>query len=136
MQGRAQGRIVVEGRCQSSSEPVPNTCMQPYTQRSSASTVHSGVTNFQAQETMPWEASLQRSWIMQAVLVQLRSTTAWLICVQTLPIISALALFGTIAIVSCIIISLGPIAHVEQNSKTYSAVAPPRYIWCCPMSEL
>ena len=129
MQGRAQGRIVVEGRCQSSSEPVPNTCMQPYTQRSSASAMHSGVTNFQAQETVPWEPSLQHSWIMQAVLVQLRSTTAWLICVQTLPIISALALFGTIAIVSCIIISLGPIAHVEQNSKTYSAVAPPRYIW-------
>lgn len=46
---------------------------------------------------------------------------------QTLPIISALALFGTIAIVCCIIISLGPIAHVEQNSKTYSAIKPPRY---------
>ncbi len=46
---------------------------------------------------------------------------------QTMPIISALALFGTIAIVSCIIISLGPIAHVEQNSKTYSAIPPPRY---------
>ena len=45
---------------------------------------------------------------------------------QTIPIISALALFGTIAIVCCIIISLGPIAHVEQNSKTYSAIAPPR----------
>ena len=49
-------------------------------------------------------------------------------CMQTLPIISALALFGTIAIVSSVIISLGPIAHVEQNSKTYSAVPPPRYL--------
>ena len=46
---------------------------------------------------------------------------------QTLPMIGALALFGTIAIVCCVIISLGPIAHVEQNSKTYSAIKPPRY---------
>ena len=57
--------------------------------------------------------------------------SAWLLTrvfphMQTIPVISALALFGTIAIVCCIIISLGPIAHVEQNSKTYSAIAPPR----------
>ena len=57
-------------------------------------------------------------------------------CSQTMPIISALALFGTIAIVSCIIISLGPIAHVEQNSKTYSAIPPPRYRLSAHVSEL
>lgn len=74
--------------------------------------------------------------LMKHSLLVTRSTTVWLMCMQTLPIISALALFGTIAIVSCIIISLGPIAHVEQNSKTYSAVAPPRYLWFCDASEL
>ena len=53
-----------------------------------------------------------------------------------MPIISALALFGTIAIVCCIIISLGPIAHVEQNSKTYSAIKPPRCLCLFSMHTL
>ncbi len=46
--------------------------------------------------------------------------------VQFMPVISVLAMFGVIAIVCCIIVTLGPIAHVEQNSQTYSAVKPPR----------
>ena len=45
---------------------------------------------------------------------------------QVMPIISMLALFGVIALVACCCITLGPVAHVEANSLTYSAVRPPR----------
>ncbi len=48
------------------------------------------------------------------------------VLMQFMPLISVLAMFGVIAIVCCIIVALGPIAHVERNSKTYSAVKPPR----------
>ena len=42
----------------------------------------------------------------------------------TAPLISVLALFSVIALVSCVFITLGPIAHVETNSRCYSAMPP------------
>ena len=42
----------------------------------------------------------------------------------TAPLISVLALFSVIALVSCVVIMLGPIAHVTTNSRCYSAVPP------------
>ena len=42
----------------------------------------------------------------------------------TAPLISVLALFSVIALVSCVVIMLGPIAHVKANSRCYSAVPP------------
>jgi hypothetical protein len=44
-----------------------------------------------------------------------------------LPVIALLALFGVIALVACCCITLGPVAHVEANSLTYSAIRPPRH---------
>ena len=46
-------------------------------------------------------------------------------CMQTIPIISALALFGTIAIVCCIIISLG--GPSRMWSKTPKRTPPLRH---------
>ena len=40
------------------------------------------------------------------------------------PLISALALFGVIALMFSAVIMLGPIVHVEANSRCYSAVPP------------
>ena len=42
----------------------------------------------------------------------------------TAPLISVLALFSVIALVSCIVITVGPVAHVETNSRCYSAILP------------
>ena len=56
---------------------------------------------------------------------------------RRMPIISALALvWHHRHSVQCIIISLGPIAHVEQNSKTYSAIKPPRCLCLFSMHTL
>lgn len=55
---------------------------------------------------------------------------------QVLPIIALLALFGVIALVACCCITLGPVAHVEANSLTYSAIRPPRRARICMLHDL
>ncbi|KAK9830891.1 hypothetical protein WJX81_001962 [Elliptochloris bilobata] len=63
------------------------------------------------------------------------STGSWDRCAAraaTAPVISVLALFSVIALVSCVVITLGPIAHVESNSRCYSAVPPQKWIGPLP----
>ena len=45
------------------------------------------------------------------------------------PLVSALALFAAIVLVSIAVIMLGPIAHVQVNSRCYSAVPPKPCAW-------